>query len=142
VRRRLGAALGVSVGPMAGWGQLSSGTGDGHAAVWLLGAAVGAFVGALALPLFFEDDAALERGMTPVFGGLFLFSVGLLAGSFVAFPMGAVAASVVGAGAGALGTLLFRRLGGTRLDRGVSRDLLTAASTTGLGLLGAMGWLS
>jgi hypothetical protein len=142
VRRRLGAALGVSVGPMAGWGQLSSGTGDGHAGVWVLGAAVGALVGALALPLFFADDEALERGMSPAFGALFLFSVGLLAGAFVAFPMGAVAASVVGAGAGAVGTVLFRRLAGTRLAAGPGRPLVTAAATTTLGFVGVFGWLS
>ena len=111
MRRRVGAALGASIGPVAGWAQHWSGSGDGRWYIWVLAALMGALAGALAMPIFFDSDEACEDGLTPAFGGLFVFSVGLLAGALVAFPMGAVMGSLCGAAAGVVGTLLFR---GTR----------------------------
>jgi len=118
---------------MAGWAQHWSGSGDGRWYIWILASLVGALVGAFAMPIFFDSDEACEAGLTPVFGGLFVFTVGLLAGAMVAFPMGAVMASICGAAAGAVGTFFFRRTRQTWATQASLRLGATSALTTALG---------
>lgn len=113
--RRLGAALGAVTGPAAGFGQAWAGTGDGRWFVWVLATLVGAALGAVTLGVFYPRDGDREplvyEGPGPGFGALFSLSVGLVAGSFVAFPMGAFMGSLAGLVGGALVGWSWRRIG-------------------------------
>jgi hypothetical protein len=109
--RRIGAALGATTGPLAGWGQAVTGAGDGHWYVWVLATVVGACLGAFGLPVFLVGSDTRDDGLTPWFGAAFTFAVGLLGGALVAFPMGAVVGSVGGVIAGGVGVFCWRLLG-------------------------------
>ena len=109
--RRIGAALGATTGPLAGFGQAVTGAGDGSWYVWLLATVVGALIGAFGLPVILTTETEREAGLTPWFGAAFTFAVGLLGGAFVAFPMGAVVGSIGGLVAGALAVFWWRILG-------------------------------
>jgi hypothetical protein len=134
----VGAALGVAVGPMALIGQAAAGTGDAHWYVGLIAAALGALTGGFGLPVLLRPsetgltpDAAGPRPLTPLFGAVFLFAVGLLAGAVAAFPMGAVVASVAGLVAGPAAVFAWRLSGG--------RVAVAAAGSLSVGSLVALG---
>ncbi len=136
----VGAALGVAVGPMALIGQAAAGTGDGHWYVGVIAAVLGALTGGFGLPVLlrpsatgFSLEAASARPLTPAFGAVFLFAVGLLAGAVAAFPMGAVVASVAGLVAGPAAVLAWRISGG--------RVAVAAAASLGVGT-GVAWWIS
>lgn len=136
----MGAAIGAATGPVAAFGQSWAGTGDGRVHVWLLATAAGALLGALTWPLFAapaerEGEASAMPGAG--FGGLFGFSVGLVAGAFAAFPMGSVLGACGGIVAGALTVVAAKRLA-------VLRGGLAIASAIGAGaaLVIAWAWLS
>ena len=112
--RWLGAALGLASGPAAGFGQAWAGTGDGRWHVWLIASAVAAALGAVTLPIFYpahEREPLALDGPGPGFSALFGLAVGIVAGAFSAFPMGAVMGGFGGALGGAIAGLLWRRVG-------------------------------
>ena len=106
--RRLGAAIGAASGPAAAYAQGWAGTGDGRWHVWVLGTLVGALLGAVTYPLFFTPEHDDKRHGVP-FAALFGFAVGLVAGAFVAFPMGSVMGACAGVIAGPVVVLIARR---------------------------------
>lgn len=137
---RVGAALGVAVGPVAGWAQAWSGAGDGRWYIWVLASLVGALVGALGLPVFFADDESAERDLVPWFGAAFLFTIGILAGAAVAFPMGAVMGSLCGLLGGAAGVFWWR-VAGRRPSMGSALRLGgTALAATTIAFFSAWWW--
>lgn len=116
--RGLGAVLGLASGPSAGFGQAWAQTGDGRLHVWLIASAVAAVLGAVMLPVFYPERVGEEGGEPLViegpgagFSALFGLSVGLVAGAFAAFPMGAVTGGFGGALGAAISGLSWRRLG-------------------------------
>jgi hypothetical protein len=114
--RRLGAVLGLATGPAAGFGQAWAGTGDGRLHVWVIASAVAAVLGAVTLPVFYPPAPEAKEplvlpGPGPGFAALFGLAVGLVAGAFAAFPMGAVMGGFGGALGAAVAGLLWRRLG-------------------------------
>ncbi|MCC6623402.1 MAG: hypothetical protein IT385_19235 [Deltaproteobacteria bacterium] len=142
--RWLGLAIGVSVGPAGGFVQAWSGIADGRWHVWLLMTALGALVGAASLPLFMPargGAAADHPAPREPFGRLFLtlfgFSVGVVAGTFAAFPVGASMGAVGGAAGGLAAALVWRsaRLEGTR-----ARVPLTTLVATVVALLVVFVW--
>lgn len=106
--RRLGAAIGATAGPAGAYAQGWAGTGDGRWHVWVLGIAIGALLGALTYPLFFTPEHGHKRYGAP-FAALFGFAVGLVAGAFVAFPMGSVMGACGGAVGGAVVVVIAKR---------------------------------
>lgn len=104
----LGAALGVSVGPMAFIGQAAAGTGDGGWHIAVIASILGMVIGGYSLPIFLRPDTAEARPLTLGFGATFTCAVGLIAGAIAAFPMGAVVAASCGLGAGLAGALVWR----------------------------------
>ena len=129
----LGAALGVSVGPMAVIGQSAAGTGDGGWHIGLIASILGVLIGGLSLPVFLRPGTAEARPLSLGFGATFTCAVGLLAGGLAAFPMGAVLASTCGLGAGLAGALVWR----FQPLEAASRNLLLTglvAVTVGTGL--------
>jgi hypothetical protein len=104
----LGAALGVSAGPMAAIGQAAAGTGDGGWHIGLITAILGVLIGGLSLPVFLRPETPEARPLSLGFGATFTCAVALLAGGLAAFPMGAVVASACGLGAGLAGALVWR----------------------------------
>jgi hypothetical protein len=106
---RVGAALGVLVGPAVAHGSAFGGLGFSGAWVGVLAALVGALLGGLSWPHFVRRD--LPPG--PVFASLFGAVVGLLAGGAVAFPMGAVF-GVGGGATGAFAGTVAMRISGAR----------------------------
>ena len=141
-RRRLafiGAVLGASTGPVAGYGQLWAGIGDARAHVWILATVFGALLGAATYPLFMaKGDGTSHDPFGAGFAALFGFAVGLVAGAFAAFPMGGVLGGFGGALAAAATAFAARRL------VAVSRFGLAIAWLVGAG--GALGvaaaWLA
>lgn len=116
--RWLGAAIGAATGPAVGFGQAWGRTGDGRAWVWVFAILVLAFLGAVTLPVFTRDgERSGEIG--PGFGSLFGFSVGLVGGAFVAFPMGSAIGALGGVVAGA-SAVLAARWGARTLRRGAA----------------------
>jgi hypothetical protein len=137
--RHLGAALGAAPGPVAAFGQSWSGIGDGRAHVWILTTLVGALLGAVVFPIFWPRGEAGRGEPRPYdagFAALFGFSVGLLAGAFVAFPMGAAMGALGGALAGGVTAFLARRL--AFLFGGL---VLAAIGGAGVALIGAWVWV-
>lgn len=144
VWRWLGAALGAAPGPVAAYAQGWAGTGDGGVHVCLLATLVGALLGALTLPVFrapgaeVASPAAAVRRLGVGFAALFGFSVGLVAGAFAAFPMGAVMGAFGGALAGAVVaavTIVTRRFGAR-----LAGLVLAWAAGAGLAWLAAWAW--
>jgi hypothetical protein len=137
--RHVGAALGLAGGPAAAFGQAWGQTGDAGLHVWLIASLAAAALGALTLPVFFrtsdEPDAAEGPegdGPGPGFGALFAATVGLVAGCFSAFPMGAIVGAVGGILGGAAGGLAWRRVG----------PGVTAVIAAAVGLIGPILWLA
>jgi len=142
--RHLGAAIGAATGPVAAFGQGWAGTGDGRWYVWVLATLCGALLGALSYPLFWVRDVAADdaRPAAPDlfgvgFAALFGFAVGLVAGAFVAFPMGSVMGAFGGALAGALVAFLARHL--HTLRGGL---VLSSLGGAGVALLVRLAWRS
>jgi hypothetical protein len=100
--RWLGAAIGAATGPAVGFGQAWGRTGDGRAWVWV-----------------FTRDGERSGEIGPGFGSLFGFSVGLVGGAFVAFPMGSAIGALGGVVAGA-SAVLAARWGARTLRRGAA----------------------
>ncbi len=92
---RVGAALGVLVGPAVWHGAAFGGLGFSGAWVGVLAALVGALLGGLTWPHFVRGGRPAGPGFASLFGAV----LGMLAGGALAFPMGAV----FGAGGGATG---------------------------------------
>ncbi|PIE19405.1 MAG: hypothetical protein CSA66_02400 [Proteobacteria bacterium] len=135
-RARLGALLGVTAGPSAGFGASYSGIGDGGPSTWLFAIAFAALLGAICWPVF-AADAGLAGRPGVGFSALFGFAVGLLAGALAAFPVG----SVMGAFGGALGAAA--AAAALRLRRRLGARAVTLAALTlgaGLPLLVLWGW--
>jgi hypothetical protein len=125
---------------MALIGQSAAGTGDGSWYVGVIAALVGALTGGYGLPVLLRPsdtglspEASAPRELTPLFGAVFLFAVGLLAGALAAFPMGAVVASVSGLVAGPAAVLAWRLTGG--------RVAVAAATSLSVGALVAL-WVA
>lgn len=156
--RHLGAAIGAATGPVAAFGQGWAGTGDGRWYIWLLVTVCGALLGALSYPLFWpralpaeERDPLHDTSAVPAvvtvaagpdlfgsgFAALFGFAVGLVAGAFVAFPMGSVMGAFGGALAGALVVFFARYL--HPLRGGLA---LASLGGAGVALFAAWAWLS
>jgi len=109
-----GAALGLVSGPAAGFGAAYSGIGDVRLHTWLFVLLVGGIIGAVAWPVFADSSGPPGRrgiGFSALFAGV----CGLLAGTVVAFPVGAISGSLGGALGGAVAAAVWRlgpRLGG------------------------------
>ncbi len=135
--RRVGAALGLAGGPSAAFGQGWAHTGDAGLHVWLIASLAAAVLGALTLPFFYrtrEESLQLSPegdGPGPGFGALFGLSVGIVAGCFSAFPMGAVMGGVGGLFGAAAGGLLWRKLGAP----------VTAIVAAAVGLIAPILWV-
>jgi|GEM_PF-1264228 len=151
--RLLGAAIGAATGPVAAFGQGWAGTGDGRWHIWLLATACGALLGAVSYPLFWvrasarmaEPGLRIEDGASAAppdifgvgFAALFAFAVGLVAGAFVAFPMGSLMGALGGALAGAVVAFAARRLYRVRFGL-----VLASLSGASLALFAAWAWLA
>mgnify|MGYP007078961299 CR=1 FL=1 len=130
--RFLGAAIGGSGACAASYGAFWA----GHSQSLVLSASValvaGAGLGALTWGLFRDDSESPAWWFVTLYGGV----LGMLAGAFAAFPLGAV----FGAGGGALGGLasswVWRLLRGNALGL---RALMSLFSGSALGLLVALG---
>jgi len=136
--RWLGAAIGAATGPAVGFGQAWGRTGDGRAWVWVFAVLVLAFLGAVTLPVFVRKGAGAsgeDHEVGPGFGALFGFTVGLVGGAFVAFPMGSAIGALGGlvAGAGAVfgARMLSRRAVGAEVAAGLG-SVLGAALALGV----------
>ncbi|TNF33111.1 MAG: hypothetical protein EP329_08710, partial [Deltaproteobacteria bacterium] len=96
-RRRVGevfegAALGLVGGPAAGFGAAYSGIGDVRLHTWVFVLLVGGILGAVTWPVFADASGAPgRRGIG--FSALFAAACGLVAGTMVAFPVGAISGS-------------------------------------------------
>ncbi len=93
--RALGAAIGATGALAAGYGAVWSGHSQSLVVISVVAALMGSGLGGLTWGLFGEDAAAPTWWFTALFGGV----VGMLAGGFAGFPLGAV----FGAGGGFIG---------------------------------------
>lgn len=138
--RRFGGAIGAAAAPGAVYAVWWSGVGPADWYVWVLVAGVGAILGALTWPIFVVTDAQRARPsvtFAAVFGG----TLGMLAGTLVAFPIAGVFGLPAGALGGAACALMWRVSGLNR--RGTSVRSGVAALVGGLaGLAGTAGWLA
>lgn len=133
--RRLGAVLGISAAPGGIYAAWWSGVGDAGWYVWCITMAVAALLGALTWPVFIPAPEDTERPSLG-FAALFSGTVGLLAGTLVAFPMGGVFGSVAGALGGPLAALAWTHLAG----RSAAVRGTASASAGGLVALGLVAW--
>ena len=148
--RAFGAAIGAATAPAVAWAQGWGKTGDARPGVWLLAIVALAALGAWALPLFFprvsgvadseseshshSPELATSHALGPGFGALWGFSLALIGGSFVAFPLGPALGAPTGLLTGAATTWLAQR---PLLRRHLPASVLLALSalaSAGLGL--------
>jgi hypothetical protein len=125
--RILGAALGASIGPAVAVGVHWSQLGPNVWTSWLLATGVGALLGVLTYGVFVSDEAAFEKPGVG-FAALFTSTLGLLAGAFAGFPVGAIWGALTGLVAGAIGAVAWRRFGGLAMG---GRGVMTCMVATG-----------
>ncbi len=134
VDRLFGATLGASGACAASYGAFWAGHIPDLGLTAVVALCSGAGLGALTWGLFRDDPKAPSWWFVLLFGGV----VGMLAGAFAAFPLGAI----FGAGGGALGGVaaagVWRLLQGRSL---MVRTLLAASTGAGSALLMAM-WMA
>ena len=117
----LGAILGLSGGPAAGYGAVWSGIGDASWGTALLATLVSALIGGATWGLFRQPTEGVGVGFAALFGGV----VGLLAGATVAFPVGGLCGAVGGVGGGLVAAATWRSMDP---DNGALRAAVAGAS--------------